>query len=417
MWRIKTSYSARKNVILLCLFTLSLSACRTEVEVEKDDTPKLALVEVLPIQTSKHQIMIRSQGLAQPKIETQLVSEVSGVIKKITPTFVKGGMTQAEDILISIDNINYQAIVRRAEANLAAQKARLTEEEARAKTERQSWTRSGRSLDSAPALVLRQPQIREIKANIKAANAELQQARSNLNKTQIKAPYRGIISDRLVDLGQYVTVGTALGSTFSTDAIEVRLPLSRKDLDLLGIPLFGQFTPETAQLYPVTLTNNGVTWQAQMVRSEGFQDQQTRLHYVIAEVKNPYGLNENNNLPSLPNNPIPLIKGVFVEAEIKGKAIDNVAAIPRNLLRRANQVLTIDSANKLQLKSVTPLYYHGDIAYINAGLNTGDRLVLTAIQTPIVGTEVIVHKPNNKTTTAAANTPTITDHLQTEEVQ
>ena len=92
---------------------------------------------------------------------------------------------------------------------------------------------TGRPNAEAPILALRQPYLAEAEANILQAKAEVKQAELKLQRATIRAPYAGMVSIKSVDVGQYVTTGSRLGETFAIDFVEVRLPLTERDLSQL----------------------------------------------------------------------------------------------------------------------------------------------------------------------------------------
>ena len=75
-------------------------------------------------------------------------------------------------------------------------------------------------------------------------------------------------------------------------------------------------------------------------------------------------------------------------AEISGLAVDNVVRLPRSALRNNNQVLIIDQENKIRFRDVRPLRLYKDDVLIEAGLQTGERVCLSTIQTAIDGMDV-----------------------------
>jgi multidrug efflux pump subunit AcrA (membrane-fusion protein) len=81
--------------------------------------------------------------------------------------------------------------------------------------------------------------------------------------------------------------------------------------------------------------------------------------------------------------------GLFVTAEISGLAVDNVVSLPRSAMRNDNRVLIVDGDNKLRFRKVKPLRLYKDNVLIQSGLQQGDRVCLTTIQTAIDGMPVI----------------------------
>ena len=80
--------------------------------------------------------------------------------------------------------------------------------------------------------------------------------------------------------------------------------------------------------------------------------------------------------------------GLFVTAEISGLAVDNIVRLPRSALRNNNQVLVIDRENKVRFRDVRPLRLYKDDVLIESGLQAGERVCLSTIQTAIDGMDV-----------------------------
>ena len=143
-----------------------------------------------------------------------------------------------------------------ADRSLAAQEnflaseleqAALAQEEARAKQAKLNWEDIGYDEEPSP-LVLRIPQLKEANAVITSARADLDQAKRNLNRSKIRAPFDGRVKARLVGLGQSVSGTTPLGEVFATDYAEIRLPLSANQLPFVNLPSSADVTPVNVTL-------------------------------------------------------------------------------------------------------------------------------------------------------------------------
>ena len=77
--------------------------------------------------------------------------------------------------------------------------------------------------------------------------------------------------------------------------------------------------------------------------------------------------------------------GTYVSAEISGIRIDNLIKVPRSALRNQRQLLIVDDENKLRIRDVNILHTDDMYAYIDNGVETGERITLTAIEAPING--------------------------------
>ncbi|WP_067515634.1 efflux RND transporter periplasmic adaptor subunit [Endozoicomonas ascidiicola] len=361
------------GILVICiLIAVALSSWKETPEKEREPDP-VPLVDSIILEPQSLQLTINSQGVVSPSIETTMVSEVSGVVKSVSTAFVSGGVFKKGDVLARIDDSDYQVSLSQAEASLAASTARLQEESARAEAEKKSWLKSGKKLDAAPALLLRTPYVAEARANVKAAEAQLRKAQRDLERTQIKAPYDGMVKERTLNLGQFVMAGSQAGSIFSVDKAEIRLPVKSSDLAFIAMPA------------PVKLTQRfglqEVKWNAELTRAEGVVDDRSRMHYVVAEVTDPYGLNA-----TIPQTP--LKSGSFAQAAITGKSLDGLFRLPRNAIYGDGKVLIIDENSTVQFRSINLIYSDNTAVFVNGGLKSGDRICLTPLSLPIEGMKV-----------------------------
>ncbi|NND44460.1 MAG: efflux RND transporter periplasmic adaptor subunit [Xanthomonadales bacterium] len=364
---------------------------------QRDDGPKAMLVEVITVEPGQRQFVIQSQGTVRPRTETTLVSEVSGKVVSVAPGFVAGGFFRKGETLLQIDPSDYQTAVKRAEANLASMQARQIDEQARSEQALRDWRNLGR--EGQPSnLVLRKPQLQDAEANVRAAEADLQKARRDLERTRISLPYDGLIREKRVDLGQYVTPGTPLGVSLAIDVAELRLPLSKNDLAFLDLPeVASADSPDTPA---VTLTsseaNQSSRWRGRIVRTEGVVDEASRVIYAVARVADPYGLLGTSDQPELRF-------GTFVRAEIEGRDAGQVFVLPRSALQRDNKVLVADRDDRLQIRSVEVVRAESSQAWIRSGLEDGDRVVMTTIDAPVPGAQLTIAGAPEAATEAEAS--------------
>ncbi|MGI0117299.1 efflux RND transporter periplasmic adaptor subunit [Zooshikella sp. RANM57] len=380
--------------------TWQLSNMKPEpAKSEKPVTP--LVVETKPLTEETVQFRVTSQGTINPRTETTLISQVAGTVLEISPAFVSGGTFKKGDILLRIDAIDYQVAVEQAKAQLAQAEAKLMEEQGKAEAARTDWTQRGRSLKQANDLVLRKPYVQEAKAAVHAAKADLHKAQQYLARTEIRAPYDGMTKARQVDVGQYVTTGTQLGDTFATDYAEVRLPVKRSDMPYLNLPDFGQSEFKGPKVTLVSNHNPDHQWQAVIIRQEAVVDTKTRMHYLVARIKDPYSLTS-----AKPKAQAPLPIGSFVKATITGITAENVIKIPRHLLINRQQLLVIDKNDTLRIHPVKLIREQRASAFIKNNFTEGDRLCLTAIPNPIPGLQVSITKTDQQSTVAIKSTQT-----------
>jgi RND family efflux transporter MFP subunit len=349
---------------------------------ELPPTPVIS-VETLTIQPHEYTLVINSFGRVRPRIEGELVAQVSGQIIEVSPNFRDGGFFEAGEVLLTIDPRDYSIQVDIAAAELANAKVNLEEQQAladQAKKDRAILNRKGLASDYA----LRKPQLAAAQSQIDAARAKLAQARLAVERTRIKAPYAGRILSRNVDQGVVVSNNQSLARIYATDRVEVRLPLKNSELGFINLPeQFRNESDPSATATPVRILNNlGSTteeWPAVLVRTAGAIDEQSQQLYVTAQIDDPYAVNRQGLRP--------LKIGQFVTAEIEGKKLSDAITIPNAAIYQGSYVY-LYREGLLQRMAIRVAWQNSSEALISEGLKPGDQLVLTPLGQVSSGTPV-----------------------------
>jgi membrane fusion protein, multidrug efflux system len=351
----------------------------------------LPTVRAVPVQAQAHRFTVLTHGTVAPRVDIQMSAEVGGRIVQVAPSFASGGFFEAGEVLVALDPRDYELAVARARAALAEAQVRLQREEAEAKVARQEWQTLGDG--EANPLLLREPQLAEARAVVASAEASLAQAELDLARCQIRAPFDGRVWTKQADIGQFVARGELLARLYSVDAAEVRLPITLDDLSYLDLPM--EYRGETrANAGPrVTLRarfgQQVHAWEGTIVRTEGEIDPRTRMVTVVARVADPYQRGPDAARP-------PLAVGLFVNAEIEGRAEERVFLVPRASLRGDNQLLVVDAEERLRFRNVTVLRREQEHVIIGAGLQDGDLVSLSGLEAPVDGMRVRLGEPVNQ---------------------
>ncbi len=339
-----------------------------EIEVVTPE-PQPLVVRTIVVQPEKVRLTVESQGEVRAEYMIDFVSEVQGSIKSVAQAFVNGGYFMAGDVLVEIDATDYELARVRAEARVAEQVEALEIEKSEA------------SLAADGLFPLREAQVASAEARVRSARADLAQAEADLKRTKIKAPFDGRVLFTQVDLGQNISKSQMLGRLYSTGISEIRLPLTDRQLRYLDLP-FGARPMDEALDTPVTLraTVGGypAEWHGQLHRMEGAVDPDNRVWYAVARVEDPYGLQHSEQTT-------PLAVGLFIEAEIEGRSVDNVYRLPRSALRNDNNVLIVDADNRLRSRAVNVLRTDFKSVLISDGLTAGDRVCVSPVEAFIDG--------------------------------
>lgn len=254
-------------ITALVVFRLSTGA--------KNDPRKTRLITVGTVTPLKQDLDIRLTYTADisPNQVVNLFSRVDGYIAKLHVD--KGDFVKANQLLVEIDHTDYQHAVNQAKANLAAAKAKVTQQNAAVRNAKLTLDRmqalikdqfvSQQDLDNAQVnFEAATAALESLQAQVKQMDVALAQAETNLAYSYIRAPFAGYIAERNLDTGAYVTSATASTSTMSRgmlslqdiDTVRILIEVVEKDIPLVKI---GQKAELRAEAYPDRVFEGTVT--------------------------------------------------------------------------------------------------------------------------------------------------------------
>lgn len=362
------------------------------------------IADVVNVELVSQPITVTSQGTVTPKTAIDITSQVSGQVVAVSDHFAAGGFFSAGEPLLTIDPRDYEIALAKAQATLAEAQKALAQEQGQSLQAKREWRELGNK--AANDLFLRKPQLAAAKANVQAAEAGVRQARLNLERTAIAVPFAGRVLTVAANLGQYIAAGTKVGRVYAADTMEVRLPLSAEELQLLNIKLdaaHAELKPMAVSLH-LPVANQTLSWTGQVVRIESAADEQSRLFHVVAEISmasqatSTHALskqaasqkatsqqgeadkgdqNKADTSEQAPHQapPPPLVPGMFVAADILSNPYTDIAVLPRSALFESAKVLILDDDNRLQAHPVDVLQIDTRQLIVR-GLAPGARVVV-----------------------------------------
>lgn len=363
-------------IVLLFLSVAATLMATAPVLEPANDTPTPLTVRVRTIETESIELKVHSQGSVAPSTVSQLIPEVSGRVTWTSPSLVAGGFFEAGQELARIDDLDYRNAQDRANAALK----RATAEVEHAKYEyRRLRSLAERKLVSRSALENGLRAYRVTQATFEDAQANSEQAKENVKRTVLRAPFTGLVRAENIDIGQFASRGQAIATLYANDVVEVRLPIADRQLAFLNLPPLrnGNFPEDMQPTVKLSADYGGQVrqWFGKIVRAEAEIDTSSRMVHLVARVESSKDSQD-------------LSVGLFVTAEIAGLAVENIVRLPRSAIRNDNQVLVVDTENRLRFRDIQPLRLYRDNVLINAGLNPGERVCISTVQTAIDGMAV-----------------------------
>lgn len=331
---------------------------------------KVLSVETLKLKKKNFSPIVESYGLVEPAVETTLISQVSGKIVYINENFKDGAYFKKGELLIQIEDTDFKADVKIAQANLTLAKQELIEEKAQGIQAKQDWENLNLKV-KANDLVLRIPQLRSAQANLLARQAELEKAKLELKRTKIKAPYNGRVIKKNVDIAQVINTNSEIANIYASDKLQIRLPIKNKDLALLSLD------KKIDVNFQSSISNKN--YKGKVVRRESTIETNSGQLYLIADIYKNAGLNI----------------GEYLTAQIDGKPLINALVIPNSSIYQGSYVF-VEKDNIITRQNIDIQWQDSNNTLISKGLKDSQSVVTTTLGQISSGTVVKVVNKREK---------------------
>jgi RND family efflux transporter MFP subunit len=320
-------------------------------------------------------------GTVQAAREVELSPRVSGQVAEMSPEFVPGGMVRKGTVLLTVDPADFENALLVSKSELEQAEASLDIESGRQSLAKKELALLEGTIQSTDrSLVLREPQIASIRAEVKAAEVAVRRAQLDLDRTRVLAPFDAQILTRSVNVGSQVSPGDELGRLVGIEEYWISAAVPVRSLRWIDHDRAASTDAAQSDSSP---TGSAVTlrdadaWGPETQRTGtvsrmiGALDEQTRLARVLITVPDPLG--NSSDVP-------PLILGSLIDVEIEGRPIEDVVRLPRGYLRDGDTVWLMED-NQLRIQQTDVLFRDAQFVYIRDGLNEGDEVITTTLAT------------------------------------
>jgi len=334
------------------------------------------LVAVEPAAAAGSDPIVEAWGAVEAARRLVVRPEIGGRVIWVNPGLTPGGHLDAGKGLLRIDD-------RALALQIAQAEARRDEIDARILIERGQQQRARRDLERSPltglsaqerALILREPQMRELEAQRAAAETEVERLRVERSKTRIALPFDAVVISEEVETGTMLSPGAQAAELIGTDRFRVVLAVPPAALDRID--------PDGGQR--VRLTQPGV-WPEGMARTGrlvGTTPALTgtgRMAELIVEVEDPLALR-----PDTAGQPA-LRVGSYLRAELQGRPVAGAVHLDRAHLHEGDRVWVMGEDGRLDIREVSVAWRGAEAVLIAEGLDPGERVVTTRLATPAEG--------------------------------
>ena len=366
------------GIILIFSIIISMILIKYENQVpEKENQAIVPFVKTAKLESQNITANIKSQGFITPSLEINILAEVNAQVKWISNSMHTGASFSKGDTLIKLDSRDYELALISAESNVNNAEVNLKREIAESDLANKEWSRIGSGEGSD--LTLRKPQLAQAESILAAAKAQFEQAKRNLERTVIIAPFNGRVLKNNTNIWSNIFAGNVLGIIYETSNYEVRLPISDQDIPFTGLRFNGNMISPINQLdviLKIEIGDSTNLLNAKVIRTEAKTDLKTQMRILVVRLN----MNQNDYSSYL-------TIGQFVEATIMGVDDENIIVVSRSLIKN-NEAWVVDTNSILRKRVVKVWRYENEKAYIKDGFQIGDRLITSRLSNLIDGIKV-----------------------------
>lgn len=331
--------------------------------------------------------------------ETEVRPRVSGYIKSVN--FRDGQFARAGQLLFVIDPRPFQAVLAQAQAD--AQRLRAAAEVARTTFARTQSLLEANAV-SREEFEQAQATYKQAQASVAAGDATVRARALDVEFTRVTAPIAGRLSDRRLDVGNYVTAGTtvlttvvALDPIYFTFTGSEAVYLKYQRANRAGTRPSSRVSPN-----PVDIRLGDETeyrWRGKMNFVDNVLDQGSGTIRGRAEVRNPDGF---------------LTPGLFGHMRLLGSGSYNGMLIPEDAVvtdQTRKVVLVVGEGDKVEQRVVELGPIVDGLRVVRSGLKPSDRIVIAGVQRGRPGTKVSI-KQGRIVPPAPGSGPTVPDIIE-----
>lgn len=346
--------------------------------------PSPTFVKVEPVHYQPYLLAVQSMGTVVPAREIDLTAGVGGEIIKTSQNFVPGGFFSKRTTLLELDPVDFNLNIRQLESDVQIARNELTAEMGNQRIAAKEFDLLGQKVsDEEMQLMLRKPQLATKEANLETAESRLAQARRDLDRTRVSAPFNLVVRSQLAHMGARVTATTPLATVAGTDEFWLSLLVPVSQLQWLVFPDDPSGKPASeVRVYLHNDETGDNVRTGRLFRLAPDLEEQGRMAVVYATVNDPLCLlPENRDKPKL-------LLGSYIRADIEGTKLESVVPIARSYLRDRNTVWLMNEESKLEIRDVQIVAKTHDTVLITHGIEEGEKLITSNLSSPVEGTLV-----------------------------
>ncbi|PKM12662.1 MAG: efflux RND transporter periplasmic adaptor subunit [Gammaproteobacteria bacterium HGW-Gammaproteobacteria-3] len=349
--------------------------------------PTIPLVETIePLVTDFHP-RIQAFGTVMAAHSVSLNARVQGIVVSTSENYIEGGLVKQNEEIVRLDPTDYELALEQAQSELARAQFNLKLELGQQAVAKLEYEMLGQGLDQlGTELVQRKPHLEASKAALRSAQAAYQQAKLNLQRTHVIAPFDAAIIERNSEIGTKISTaasGDPLVKLVATESFWIDVSLPVEKLRWIDIP---GFNGENASTVKIEFENGWKPNEYRIGRVKKLKvavEPEGRMAKLIVEVDDPLSLKPGNrHKPALMLN-------TLVRVEITGKPLQRVVQLPETALHDGREIWLMNDSQTLDIAKVTPRWIGQGSFYLDAEqLPSNSRVVASNLPTPVPGMRI-----------------------------
>lgn len=380
-------------------------------------------VDVLKVTPQDYPVTITAYGNVKAQTSVPIAAEVAGRVVATHERLDVGETIPAGEVLFEVDNSKYRTNMEGAKSSVSQLKSTIVKLQKQYKVDKGRLSSAKRNLELTRAdyertrklfeednvgtrsgvemaekaynvtndqfsqlaskVDLYPIQIEEANTRLETARIRLNQAKKDLEGCKVRAPFTGRLSLVNVEKDLYVSPGAQVLSIVDDSMLEVRVSIdsqnARKWLQF-SENAYGESKSWFSRLEPVTCRirwtemDKDFAWEGYLHRVVKFDPLTRTITLAIrisGESARPHG-----------DDWLPLVEGMFCEVEIPGRRLKSVYKLPRWAVSIHEDVYIVKNS-RLKTQKVKVVRSEGDTVYVSAGLNMGDKVIVTRLMDPL----------------------------------
>ena len=368
-------------VILITGVLIIVFLLKTKPKSKRQPPARQAkLVETISVNPEDVTVKIYGMGTVVPARQVVLRPQVSGKIIEINPELIPGGLFKKGQKLLQIEPDDYELTLQQRQNDLASAKSNLEIEHGNQDIAKQEYEMLGNLIsESDKSLVLRKPQLVSAQSNVETAQAKVDQAKLDLERTSIKTPFNAVINEKYVELGQMVSQATDLLALTGIDEYWVETSIPVDKLKWVKVPNDNEDDGSQANIYNSSAWGNDSFRQGKVLRLLPDLEKSGRMAKLLVSIKDPMEISHHQSPKK------PLLLGSYVRVEIMGEVIKSAYVLDRSIIHNGNEVWLLDEKGTLKIQPVKVIYKNDNKVIISNGISFKDKIVTTDLSAPVKG--------------------------------